>query len=104
MWRTKCLVCNADELITILDLGMHPFADTFITEEQASECDVVYPLVCDVCKNCGQIQLRCITDPKDRYIAHDYSYTSSNSGFSQDHWKGYASEVAHQVNLSADGL
>jgi SAM-dependent methyltransferase len=100
MWRTKCLVCAGEDITTIIDLGMHPFADTFISEERASESDVVYPLICDVCKNCGQIQLKCVTNPEDRYIAHDYSYTSSNSNFSQTHWKEYASEVTSYVNLS----
>jgi len=99
MFRKLCLACNSPNLIRILDLGMHPFADTFIPESRLSESEPVYPLSCDLCKDCGHIQTSCITNPMDRYASYDYSYTSANSTFSKNHWQNYATEVPARINL-----
>ena len=81
MFRTECMVCESTNLQTIIDLGMHPFADTFVVPERESEADQLFQLACDLCMECGHIQTRCRTDPEARYSGHDYSYTSSNSPF-----------------------
>lgn len=99
MFRESCLVCGFNNLKEIIDLGMHPFADTFVPKENLSSPDYVYPLICDLCDNCGQVQLRCITNPKDRYCKIDYSYTSSNSSFSREHWENYAKDVIEKTKL-----
>src|SRR2546429_6877301 len=104
MNRTTCLVCGASGLSSILDLGMHPFADTFLKYEELADGEKVYPLVCDLCGSCGQIQLQSVTDPKERYIDHEYSYTSANSAVSRKHWQEYSQAVAQRVALSASGL
>ena len=52
-----------------------------------------------MCKNCGQIQNACITNPDQRYALYDYSYTSSSSGFARNHWEQYAREVSEKINL-----
>lgn len=101
MIRNSCLVCNSESLKEIIDLGMHPFADTFIPKDKIADHDSAYPLVCDLCLNCGQIQLKYTTDPKERYCSIDYSYTSSNSNFSRTHWINYASEVSSKTNLKS---
>lgn len=104
MIRTSCLVCNSNNLKEIIDLGMHPFADTFIPKEKIAEHDSAYPLVCDLCLTCGQIQLKYSTDPEERYCGLDYSYTSSNSNFSRTHWIEYAKEVSSKINLKQGSL
>jgi SAM-dependent methyltransferase len=78
---------------------MHPFADTFVVPERQTEADRLYPLVCDLCGSCGHIQLRCRTDPEARYSEHDYSYTSSNSAFSRNHWDRFARDVGGEHTL-----
>ena len=101
MFRTRCMVCESSDLRTIIDLGMHPFADTFVVPERESEADRLYPLMADLCTSCGHIQLRCQTDPEARYSEHDYSYTSSNSAFSRGHWERYAEAVGRQHGVRA---
>jgi SAM-dependent methyltransferase len=93
------MVCESTDLQTIIDLGMHPFADTFIVPERASEADLLYQLACDLCMKCGHIQSRCRTDPEARYSDHPYSYTSSNSAFSRGHWDRYAADVARENEI-----
>lgn len=92
-FRTACLFCDSRNLEEVIDLGMHPFADTFIPKDRLAEPDKMYPLICDLCKDCGNVQSRTITNPLDRYQDYDYSYTSSNSQTARKHWTEYASEV-----------
>lgn len=98
--RQSCLVCDAKRLREIVDLGVHPFADTFVGQDRLEEREASYPLVVDLCLDCGNAQSRSITDPTDRYQAHDYSYTSSNSSFSRAHWESYAREIATKAELA----
>lgn len=95
------MVCQATELATIIDLGMHPYADTFVPPARSSEADRLYHLACDLCGRCGHIQLRCQTDPEARYSDHEYSYTSSNSAFSRGHWERYARDVGKENDVAA---
>lgn len=96
--RETCVSCGS-AVHEIIDLGMHPMADTFIPAARRYEADRIYPLICDLCESCGQIQLRTITDPEERYSHFDYSYTSSNSQFSRNHWTKYAAEIATRLRL-----
>lgn len=92
-FRDCCATCGSRSLDEIIDLGMHAMADTFVPEERMYEGDRVYPLICDLCPHCKQIQLRAVTDPGERYNHFDYSYTSSNSSFSRNHWTKYAEDL-----------
>lgn len=83
----------------ILDLGMHPFADTFIGEDQLKLSEPVYPLECFLNEETGEIRLGVETKPTERYGLYDYSYTSSNSNFSKSHWTSYAKFVDEFLDL-----
>src|SRR3989344_3806238 len=104
MIRDKCLICDSNNLVQIIDLGSHPFADTFVPESKISEPDLIYPLVCDLCIECGNIQTKYSTNPIDRYSNIDYSYTSSNSAFSRGHWEKYAQNITEQLNLKKNSF
>lgn len=104
MFRNHCLICDSTNLVRVIDLGMHPFADTFIPVSKLSESEPVYPLCCDLCRQCGQIQNACITNPDQRYALYDYSYTSSSSSFARNHWEQYAKEVSQKLNLIKDSF
>tara|TARA_R110001592_G_scaffold337626_1_gene624388 strand:- start:1333 stop:2514 length:1182 start_codon:yes stop_codon:yes gene_type:complete len=83
----------------ILDLGMHPYADTFIGKDQLNLSEPVYPLECFLDTDTGEVRLGTQTEPDERYNLYDYSYTSSNSNFSRSHWISYASEVLDFLDL-----
>ncbi len=99
MIRKRCLCCDSENLHQVIDLGSHPFADTFIPLSNADKGDVVYPLVCEICEHCGHVQTKYETDPLARYAQTEYSYTSSNSAYSRNHWDEYAKEVSKEVHL-----
>lgn len=97
--RVICLSCKSRRLNQVLDLGLHSFADRFIKSKDVKDKDPIYPLVLDLCMNCGFIQSKFITNPKDRYYNYEYSYTSNNSTYSNLHWKLYANFLDKKFSL-----
>ena len=78
--------------IKIIDLGMHPYADTFVNENQLNKSEPVYSLSCYLDKLTGMIYNSVKTNQDERYNLYEYSYTSSNSKISKEYWKMYAKE------------
>ena len=97
--RKKCLCCNKKNLKEIINLGAHSFADRFIPKNKLHIKDPIYPLILDLCINCNFIQSRFITNPKNRYLFIDYSYTSSNSNYSKNHWIEFANNLKKKTDL-----
>ena len=102
--RNNCLICNSERLETIIELGIHPFADTFIPSDRINDNEPVYPLECIKCRDCNHIQLKYITDPQKRYNDYEYSFTSSNSKVAKEHWKSFFNDTISKLNLSKDSL
>jgi SAM-dependent methyltransferase len=73
----------------IIDLGMHPYADSFINKNNINNSEPVYPLKCYLNKKSGFIFNKIITSSIERYNLFDYSYTSSNSNYSRNYWKKF---------------
>tara|TARA_Y100000004_G_C8931832_1_gene420338 strand:+ start:616 stop:1785 length:1170 start_codon:yes stop_codon:yes gene_type:complete len=84
----------------IIDLGMHPYADTFIKKDQLNKTEPIYPLQCFLDKKTGYVKVGLETNPDERYNLYDYSYTSSNSELSKKYWKAYAKEVCKKLKLN----
>lgn len=97
--REKCINCNSKKVNDIIDLGWQPFADTFIPERFNSSIEKIYPLICSLCQKCKNIQLKYITDAFQRYNNFEYSYTSSNSNFSKEHWDNFFKDSLKIVQL-----
>jgi 2-polyprenyl-3-methyl-5-hydroxy-6-metoxy-1,4-benzoquinol methylase len=96
---SKCLI-SGEPMVKIVDLGMHPYADTFINAKQLGLSEPVLPLEVYLNSDLGQIQLGYITDDFERYNLYAYSYTSSNSKFSRDHWDNYYQSVKKRFRIS----
>ena len=88
--RKKCLSCKSTSLKEIVNLGSHSFADRFVPKKRLNIKDPSFPLILDFCTKCKFIQSKVITNPKQRYLEIDYSYTSSNSKYSRKHWNEFA--------------
>jgi len=88
---------------TIIDLGMHPYADTFISEDQFNLPEPVYPLQCELDEETDLVKLTYETSADDRYNLYDYSYTSANSKVSRDHWDSFASNVSSNIFWETTG-
>jgi len=100
--RDNCLTCKSKNLTKIIDLGMHPYADTFIDKTHQSSPLPVYNLSCVICNDCKLVQTETITDATERYNLFDYSYTSSNSSTSRSHWEEFCQSISEKLSLSKD--
>jgi SAM-dependent methyltransferase len=94
----QCLI-TGDPVVKILSFGMHPYADTFISEDQLSLSEPVFPLEVHMNSSSGQIQLGYITHDYERYSLYSYSYTSSNSKFARDHWDAFYEKIKQLFNV-----
>jgi len=81
---------SGSQTSTILNLGNHGFADSFFSEKDKDKAGESVPLICQLDKETGLIQLLNLTNPGERYGKVDYSYTSSNSKISREHWEKFA--------------
>ena len=86
--------------IQILDLGMHPFADTFIKKNQLEFSEPIFPLKCQLNEKTGIISSMVKTDVFSRYNLYDYSYTSSNSMFLKNYWKKLSKDLTKNYSIN----
>lgn len=81
----------------IIDLGMHPFADTFISKNNLDNNEPVYPLQCYLNTTSGFIFNKVVTSADNRYNLFEYSYTSSNSKYSRTYWKNFYNFIKKNI-------
>jgi SAM-dependent methyltransferase len=93
----KCLI-SGNPVSKILDFGQHPYADTFINENQLHLSEPIFPLQVYLNSETGSVQLRYLSNAEERYNLYSYSYTSSNSNFSRNHWDKYANTLVDRFN------
>lgn len=84
----------------IFDLGLQPFADTFIKKSQLLKSEPIFPLICFLNSKNGLIHNSIKTDEKNRYNLYEYSYTSSNSNYSKKYWINYSRNIKQQFYLT----
>lgn len=94
-----CLI-TGKPVTKILNFGMHPYADTFIGQNQLGISEPVIPLECYLNETFGTVQLGYVTDDHERYSLYSYSYTSSNSEFSRNHWDAYYQKIETMFDVN----
>ena len=82
----------------ILDLGLHPLADSFLTSSQIKN-EKKKKLECFLDKNKKKIFLKSKFPANYRYNNVNYSYTSSNSNISRKHWNAYYDDVSKKYKI-----
>ena len=100
----NCRSCNSVRISKVIDLGFHPLADTFLPEALLHEAEVWYPLQLGLCQSCGHVFTMFSVSAEDRYQKNEYSYDSSNSRVSIDHFKEFAQAVVEEVKFPPDSL
>lgn len=104
MQVTSCALCASSDLKLVLDLGLHPLADTFLKKEELVEKEERYPLQMLLCMSCGHAMSSVVVPPQVRYQAHDYSYDSQNSEVSVEHFEDMARDIIAKENVSSSDL
>ncbi len=101
---TSCILCGSANVKLILDLGLHPLADTFLKKEELEMEEEKYPLQVFLCGDCGHAMTGFIVPPEKRYQAHDYSYDSQNSEVAVGHFSEMAADVIARESVKAEDL
>jgi SAM-dependent methyltransferase len=87
---TQCRLCDGTQIDTIIDLGYHPLADTFLPAEKLYGPEIHYPLQLGACRSCGHVATMYSVSAVDRYQKQEYSYDSSNSRVAIAHFREFA--------------
>ena len=99
--RSACRICRADALVTVLDLGSQPLANSFIRPAELTADEARYPLELCRCAACGHVQLSLTVPPEIMF--RDYLYVSGTSDTIPAHFAAYARDVADRF-VPQDGL
>lgn len=100
--NTACRICGNKNLYEFLDLGLHPPANAFITENQIDD-EKFFPLRVYFCPNCGLVQLLDIVSPE--LLFRDYAYfTEKSSETMKRHFRNLAKSLTKEYKLTKDDL
>jgi 2-polyprenyl-3-methyl-5-hydroxy-6-metoxy-1,4-benzoquinol methylase len=93
-----CRFCAAPLHRTVVDLGMSPLCENFLTLEQLNDVERFYPLHLWVCDQCFLVQLEEYVSGRE--IFSDYAYFSSFSDSWLDHCRRYVDQMIEQLELT----
>lgn len=86
-----CRFCRSQLRNTVVDLGMAPLCESYLSFDQLNQMEPFYPLHAYVCGECFLVQLEAYV--KAEQIFSDYAYFSSYS----DSWVAHAREYTEQM-------
>lgn len=98
----RCRFCDSPLMHTLVDLGMSPLCESFLTIEQLSQMEPFYPLHVYVCNRCFLAQLEEFVSPKE--IFTEYAYFSSYSSSWLNHAKNYTDLMVERFRLNAQSF
>lgn len=74
--QQQCRCCRHRGLEPVLDLGLMPLSDGFVTQAQLDQAEDKYPLELTYCPQCSLVQIL-ETVPPEKLFCNDYPYYSS---------------------------
>jgi len=90
----ECIACGNTDLVSVLDLGVQPLANSF--KKAANEEEEKYPLAVRFCSKCSHMQLSHLVHP-DKLFKH-YLYVSGTSITQLNYFAWFAKMVYSKVN------
>ncbi|MEK7628419.1 MAG: class I SAM-dependent methyltransferase [Patescibacteria group bacterium] len=100
----QCALCASQDLALIIDLGLHPLADTFMKSKAGAGSLPRYPLTVLRCLSCGHAMNGYRVPPEQRYQETEYSYDSANSDVAVAHFFEFARDVGRFAKLGPQDL
>src|ERR1043165_7569853 len=76
--REGCRFCGNNELHLVVDLGMSPLCENFLSRDQLLEAESFYPLRALFCEECGLMQVEEYVGGREIFSS-EYMYFSSYS-------------------------
>ena len=93
----KCRFCSQPLRTSFADLGMSPFANSYVPVAQIDRAEKFYPLHAWVCESCLLVQLESFESPDA--IFGDYLYFSSFSDSWLRHAKSYTEQMIQRFGF-----
>ena len=100
--RLRCRHCGNALEHTLIDLGMSPLCESFLTPVQLGEPETYYPLHVRLCDSCWLVQLPEFVSPA--HIFTEYAYFSSYSTTWVAHAKRYCELMKARLDLGPDSF
>jgi SAM-dependent methyltransferase len=97
-----CRSCGAPLRLSVVDLGLQPLANSFVTVDQLERAEPRYPLCVYVCDRCWLMQID--GEPVSEEIFNDYAYFSSYSDSWLEHARRYSEEMTERLGLGQHSL
>jgi len=92
-----CRYCNAPLVHTLVDLGMSPLCESYVSADRLNAMEPFYPLHALVCDRCWLVQLQEYVSGEA--IFSDYAYFSSYSDSWVEHAKRYVAAMIARFGL-----
>ena len=99
---SPCRFCASPLQHDLVDLGLSPIANAFVSPGQANDEEPFYPLHAFVCSNCFLVQLEEFESPDA--IFSDYVYFSSYSDSWLAHARRYVDDVSERFGFDDRSL
>lgn len=96
----KCRHCKAPLSLPLIDLGLAPPSNAYLSKQQLSQPEKRYPLRVLVCQTCWLVQTEDFAHAHELFDA-EYAYFSSFSSTWLEHARCYAQEMATRFHLGA---
>jgi SAM-dependent methyltransferase len=100
--QAHCRFCGTALRHTLVDLGMSPLCESYVSPEKANQMEPFYPLHVYVCASCYLAQLEQYVSPEE--IFTEYAYFSSYSDSWLDHAKRYTDMIVERLKLDRSSL
>ena len=100
--NSRCRFCGEPLRLTLVDLGMSPLCESFLSLEQLNQMEPFYPLHVFVCEKCFLVQLEEYVSPE--HIFTEYAYFSSYADAWLEHAKNYTRLVAERFDLDQESF
>ena len=98
----NCRFCGSALKHTLVDLGMSPLCESFLSAQELNCAEKFYPLHVFVCSECFLVQLEEYVSP-EKIFSH-YAYFSSFSETWLEHARRYSEMVIDRFHLSQDSF
>jgi len=92
-----CRFCGNPLEFTFVDLGMSPFCESYLREDQLDQMEGFFPLHVYVCDRCFLVQLEEYLPPEE--IFTQYAYFSAYSDSWLAHSKSYVDMITERLGL-----
>jgi len=95
----SCQICSSNDLVKILDLGMHPPPLKFLNNNEPEQ---LFPLQLFFCNSCNLWQLGNAVDPS--VLFKTYTYESGVSNSFKNHLYNFAKLLVDRFHLTSNDL